>query len=578
MTGHLDGGGDRPPDRLSTPLERRADLTCLALLGIVWLLIIVAVNPIGDFPLNDDWAYASAVRTLVETGEFRLSGWTAANFIAQLLWGALFCLPFGFSFTALRLSTLLLSFIGIAASYGLLREVRARPSVALFGALTLALGPLYLALSFTFMTDVPFAATSIASSWLLVRGIRRDRPLTMAAGLGLAFVAILIRQTGLALPIAFAVAYVTKHGLRPRPLTVAVAAIAAGLAVQFGYQLWLHWLDRVPLRFGNQILTIKAQLALPWKSIAADAATILFVSLVYLGAFLLPFLSVFFLRYWRVRPRMSLLGLAALTIAVTAVLRLHHWLMPLHGNVLTKSGIAFDAASMPYRYWALITLAGVFGALLLVVALICGVYFFLSAPSRGNAQKHRAELAFALTAIGTSFAPMMLCGLGAFGFYDRYLIIFVPWLMLLLICLLPDFSLGRGKLVAVVGIVTILPMGLFSMVVTHDYMAVNRVRWTALDDVMRRYNVGPDRIDGGFEFNGWYLYDDDYVVKPSRSWWWVDRDDFVLQFSSVRNGYERLAEYPVRWWAPWGKGSIIVQRRLVPADGRWKAEISAKRP
>ena len=30
-------------------------------LGLIWICMILLANPIGDFPLNDDWAYAYSV-------------------------------------------------------------------------------------------------------------------------------------------------------------------------------------------------------------------------------------------------------------------------------------------------------------------------------------------------------------------------------------------------------------------------------------------------------------------------------------------------------------------------------------
>src|SRR5215469_768343 len=214
---------------------RYPDPICLSLLVAIWMLAAVVVDPIGNFPLNDDWAYASAVRAMVEQGEIRLSGWTATNLIGQLLWGALFCLPFGFSFTALRVSTLVLALLGILATYALLRQAQAKPGTALIGALTLAFGPIYFALSFTFMTDVPFTAVAAASSLLLLRGLRRGGRAEIIIGLFLAMVALLIRQIGLAIPIAFAIAYITKHGLGFRLLIKAIIPVALGFAVQVGY-------------------------------------------------------------------------------------------------------------------------------------------------------------------------------------------------------------------------------------------------------------------------------------------------------------------------------------------------------
>jgi hypothetical protein len=49
----------------------------------------------------DDWSYARAVQSLIQNGRLELTGFTSMPLIAHVFWGALFCFPFGFSFTAL---------------------------------------------------------------------------------------------------------------------------------------------------------------------------------------------------------------------------------------------------------------------------------------------------------------------------------------------------------------------------------------------------------------------------------------------------------------------------------------------
>ena len=68
----------------------RIDLLAIA---AVWCVSVIITNPLGDFPLNDDWSYGLTVKHLIETGNFRPCGWTAMPLITQVLWGALFCLP-----------------------------------------------------------------------------------------------------------------------------------------------------------------------------------------------------------------------------------------------------------------------------------------------------------------------------------------------------------------------------------------------------------------------------------------------------------------------------------------------------
>ena len=154
------------------------DLLMVVLLILLWLFLVILVNPIGNFPLNDDWAYGWTVNTLLTTGQFYLSDWTAPNLVPQALIGTLFTLPFGFSFTALRFSTLTLGLLGVLVTYGLLREVNAARGAALCGALILALNPLYFSLANSFMTDVPSFTFFMASVYCIIRGLEMAvRPL-----------------------------------------------------------------------------------------------------------------------------------------------------------------------------------------------------------------------------------------------------------------------------------------------------------------------------------------------------------------------------------------------------------------
>jgi len=80
-----------------------------AVITLLWGVAEILVKPIGNFPLNDDWAWGMTVKRLVEGGGYHPTGWAGMTLITQVLWGALFCIPKGFSFNALRVSTLVLS-------------------------------------------------------------------------------------------------------------------------------------------------------------------------------------------------------------------------------------------------------------------------------------------------------------------------------------------------------------------------------------------------------------------------------------------------------------------------------------
>ena len=99
-----------------------ADICALAGTVLGWTLLALVIDPRGDFPLIDDWAYGLQVKMLVEQGSIRFTDWNTATGIAQVGWGCVFCLPEGFSFTAIRLSTLTLGLVGLVSLYLLMRK------------------------------------------------------------------------------------------------------------------------------------------------------------------------------------------------------------------------------------------------------------------------------------------------------------------------------------------------------------------------------------------------------------------------------------------------------------------------
>jgi len=110
------------------------DLGSILLLTIGWVGMAIQVNPQGEFSLNDDWAYALPVKALTEQDSIRFTFWQSMTLIGQVLWGALFCLPGGFSFLALRLSVLTAGLAGVMGLYGLCRHIGSCTAPATLGS------------------------------------------------------------------------------------------------------------------------------------------------------------------------------------------------------------------------------------------------------------------------------------------------------------------------------------------------------------------------------------------------------------------------------------------------------------
>lgn len=542
-----------------------------------WSALVVLANPSGAFPLNDDWSYSRAVETLVDHGHLSFTVWQSMPLIAQVFWGALFTLPFGFSFFALRVSTAVLGALGVVATYFLLRELGAGQRIALLGASTLALNPLYFSLSLTFMTDVPFCALSTLSMLFFLRALRTDSGRDVLVGFAAAAGAILIRQPAVIVPLAFALVYVLRHRLGLRSFVYAILPAGLEVLMLFSYPVVLRHTIGLPAFYISAtglysgIVDAARQ---DWVHVVRIIGDRLLVQTMYLGAFLLP-LSIA-TTSWSLRAasgRMNwkrVLGPLVIAAGLGGVVVAQGQLMPLSGNVFFDFGLGpptlrdtyllnlphFPTA--PHSFWFALTVASVIGSVVLIARLSTAVSR-VSAAQKSGGRTSRAQMVFVLvvcaaylvgTAVSTS-SP-------AFSFFDRYVLFVMPPLMLVLVHGAP--SLGASRRAATfAGVAVALGYGVFAVGATHDYLAWNRARWHAVDDLFGR-GISYRKIDGGFEVNAWYRYDPSHPIESTNSFF-LRKSDYVVSFGPLK-GYAEMRRYPYSRWMTLGGGKIVVSRRL----------------
>src|SRR6185312_11631839 len=200
-----------------------------------------------------------------------------------------FCIPDGVSFTALRVSTLVASLGCLFGVYTMARDLHQPRWLCLLITMTVAVSPAYFALSYSFMTDVPFTTWAVWSAVFFSRGLRSGSGLYIILGSILALVATLSRQIGVALPFAFGVVVFLKSGVGLRTVRVAISPVifcVGGLLV-FHHLLAINGL--LPTTY-NQFSTMA------WSTITHPRAlsTVPFINIFsivfYLGLFLLPIL------------------------------------------------------------------------------------------------------------------------------------------------------------------------------------------------------------------------------------------------------------------------------------------------
>jgi len=480
-----------------------------------------------------------------------------------------FCLPFGFSFTALRFSTLVLGLIGVIALFALLRELKVDTKIALIGALTLAVNPLYFELSNSFMTDVPFISMVLVAVYFLVRGFQRDSSLHLGIGLGITFLAILIRQFSLVVLLGFALAYPIKKGFTFANFAKVIGLVLLGALVHILYQYWLIHSGRTPAIDLHTVPDIYP----PTLLNSAKKST---VALIYIGFFVLPFVTVFLSTkiQWIRNTKFKYvgLGLVACIVILLGFLWATNQKLPLIGNVLMDSGLGPLTLRDTYNLKLNLPIipegaAILWGVMTFLSALAAGVSIYLigratyQAWCNFNLKDSRAYTAsYALLAVmALSYLAILLLFVARYTLFDRYFLLFLPLVILLIGTLFKDQSIQRGK--NVIPIILIVIYGVFSVGATHDFLEWNRTRWVALNDLVQSDKISPRKIDGGYEFNGWFLYDAKYKQSPTKSWWWVDDDEYVLT-SGPLPGYTEVKRYPVNRWLKLTASDIIVLRRI----------------
>ena len=492
-----------------SPLTRR-DKVHLGLLTALYGVLVILLSPARDYPVIDDWMYAQVVRHMQVVGTYLAHPIVVTSFVAQAWWGRVFADLFGYSYTTLTWSTLVLSWAGILCFYGLLRRLSLPPGPALFGALVLLFNPIYLHLSYSFMSDVPFIALVLAAALALVRSFQDNDDRWLLIGMLLASLAVLVRQLGVLIPLAALIyLWAGRRLTRPRAGALVLPVMTLGI--------FLAW----QAEHSNSATAVNHYVS-PLLKPAADLSDLLLASggqsvqlllrTCLLGLWLLPLAP----QLPRFRPRRSW----AVAGGVLGLLMLASYLRMdgLGGFPLNHTGSVLDAAGfliltgtpgaapplLTPGIWLGITLVGF--ALTVWLVVVAGVWL----------QDHRPNLRLRVAAAPWGFLGLLaLALLGGPAWtpypYDRY---FLPALPLLLIPLLLRLSQAsrRAWLTASVLLATV---ALFSLLAQADFADWAEAHWRAGNQLLAQ-GVDRDDIDAGFEWRGMHVFNAIGVLLPYR--------------------------------------------------------------
>jgi hypothetical protein len=550
----------------------RAEWRGVLILALWFVAAAMAVGVHRDVPVIDDWTYAWSVERLLDDGRIEVLDWSAVYPLGHSLWGAAWSLVLGFSFPTLRLSTLALSLLATCALYLMLRELDARPRVALLGALTVAANPVVLLLSSSFMTDVPFVASTLMALLCYIRAVRRGRIHPLWWGGAWACVAFLDRQIALVTPLT------ALPLLMPRPRgELKRSAVLLALGATWSAMLVCSLVMMSLVRPTGEMIKLVDRLAyllqVPVRSYLIYNLYILCTMAFYALPALLAMAAV--RRLWR-RPMLFVvtLALGAIMLGFTGEIPIP--LRPSNIWSLVEVGGSRGLINGPLPPSEATTIeivlrgAGLFAFGLALMSLTWPEVDLRRA--RYTAYASRPLFRRLLDALNTiSMTPRMplviyliaylLVANVLWMYNDRYLIVLLPVVVAL--------ALGRRQHGVEVPRLAWIAMAIFATVAvvgTRDALRFNqsvRDTWQVLVDS----GVRPSDIDAGYTWNGWSLYAHsrnmaEGAAVPDVPWITSHRRPTYILSKSALDGYDVVREVPWTDDAPWpGPDRLLVLKR-----------------
>jgi hypothetical protein len=452
--------------------------------------------PVAQMGFDDDWSYIRTAQLFAQTGQFHY-GWTSAMLGWQVPWGALFIRLFGFSFMAVKLSTLPLACASVFLFYLILIRFGANEHNAAFGTLTLGLSPLFLPLAASYMSDVPSLLVILVCLYCCQRAIAAR---TDAAAVGwLCFATASNVLGGTVRQIVWLGALVIVPGtawyLRKRRGMLLAAPIL--WVVTIGAILYLmHWFAAQPYVVVDPLIN--------------TAHPVLTALLYMCGAFLCLLLIVFpVMAAWLPRIRAvrgaSLLAMASILAVVLLVQVAGNWTLPwIPRSLISEFSVAagaqpgVDRGRFIFPTWACLLFSVLVAVAFLALAATIRTHF----RSEGKfPQSIFQRPTFWL--LGPYFfsycALLVLHACQEGGIFDRYLLGLMPF------AIIPLIRLYQARIAPGLPPISFAMLAFYALLAitgTHDWFAWQRARLAAIAE-LRATGLPRIHIQGGYEYDGW---------------------------------------------------------------------------
>ena len=466
---------------------------------IAWNLYLLFLSFQVNFMQNDDWVYYDNIIRLLN-GNLTMNQLTAPTFYTIGILGFLWSKLFGHE--ALSILTTIVSIINLLLLYYILIiQLKINKFLSIVGLFLYAVIPLHVYLSIGFMTDQYAILFVLLVTILIIKFLRESNPELFVLILFISFVGFLARQYLIVFNASFFIVLLLQKKYKYALYT-------------FGFMisLSLFYLTIFPRTTEMHEKTITLYRMFDYKLLMAY----LYVGLLYISAFLFPFLSFSVFAFIKRNFSWKLLIISSL-FSLALILIFHQILLntpevgnefPNLVNTFTQKGFFtnsfignkyhFKGYYDLFKYWQLIAQLGVFFIMLGLFYLI-GVIIRLRKFKFIYANNNYNLLFLIISIVLYTFLVFM-----SVAIYDRYVLVVILFSSIFLLKLIDIYF--DNKNYYLVGITTFV-FSLFLLIISYSYSSefVYRIKISNNEAIrlQNELNLPVDHIKAN---RAWNLY------------------------------------------------------------------------
>jgi hypothetical protein len=514
----------------------------ILVLVLIYILLGCFLFSFENYPVDDDWSYIKIAEKFHYTGKIQFTPWTAMSLVFQVWWGTCFTKLFGYSIEILRLSTLVISLLGLIFIYLLLQELKHHWLTGLLIVLLILFNPFSFPLNFTFFTDHFFISLLFISTYFYYKAFKDDKDSYLFIASLVASFSVLVRQNGILIPLSvFVYLLISKRSFKTI-IRRGLITLVIPLATFIVFTYWLNVIHGPTAEYIKQTDKLLENLRKPYL-LLIKIGWRPFLILEFMGFCLLPLSFSFLPKVKELFNRKNYFLLLLFCLAGTVFfLAFEH--IGLYSSVdLLRNGFRFAYIS-EYGFRDFLNILFFFYrvlAFLAVASIVYLIYLLIKYRKSIREKFNLASPTFLILCIGIFQLLFLLTTLHKFS---RYYLILIPFFIFFILEITRYMSINKKVFIPLLTAYTLL-----SFAITQDFMSWNQLKWQAANQLKDK-GIPLQKTSAGFAWDAWhncqYSLDHPYEITPQRGdvpWWIEDLTpvidpQYLISNSPVPTGFE----------------------------------------